>query len=154
MTNDGCSSMSPNVILPATESTEDHEDALQLLTDTRSKLREHVGLNTDGDEPGVGMEHCISEIQALIVVNDEIFKRCMVNPRAKLGSKTTVERFGFETVKVRAVSNKFEVVARAEHTQRIFDTSSLSKLPSCLADTLLVKVKSTPTLHIDYADYF
>jgi hypothetical protein len=68
MTNDGCSSMSSNVILPATESTEDHKDALKLLTDTRSKLSEHVGLNTDGEEPDVGVEHCISKIQALIVV--------------------------------------------------------------------------------------
>lgn len=61
----------------------DHKDALQLLTNTRSKLREHVGLNTDGEEPDVDIEHCISKIQALIVVNDEIFERCMANFRAE-----------------------------------------------------------------------
>lgn len=147
--------MSPKVILPATESTDDNKGALQLLTDTRSKLREHVGLNTDGEEPSIGMEHCIAEIQAPIVVNDEIFKRCMVNSRAESGDKTTVERYGFETIELRVISNMFEVVTQAEHTHQIFGTSFLSKLPSCLADTLLVKYKGAPySSYIDYADYF
>jgi hypothetical protein len=47
------------------------------------------------------------------------------------------------------------VATQAEHTHQIFVTSSLSKLPACLADTLLVKYKSAPySAYIDYADYF
>lgn len=150
--------MSPNaIVLAKPDSTEEQNDALQLLAHERSKLREHMGLSTHegGEVPDVEMKHCLSEIQALIKVNDEIFARCMVNSRAETGDKTTLERFGFEKIEVRMEVNKITMVTQAERAQNLFDTSSLSKLPTCLADTLFVKYKSPPfSAYIDYEDYF
>jgi len=152
------SKMSPNTNLVAKpKSKEEHMGALQLLAHTRSKLREHLGLSTHGERESADddLERCISEIQALILVNDEIFARCMVNSRVEVGDKTTLERFGFEAIELRIKVNTIKVVTHAERTQKLFDTSSLSKLPACLADTILVKFKPTPfCAYIDYDDYF
>lgn len=52
------------------QSTEEHNDGLQLLVHETSKLREHVGLSTHkrGEMPEIELKHFLSEIQALIKV--------------------------------------------------------------------------------------
>lgn len=129
----------------------------------RDNLKRHLGLISEGGELDVdiNIEQTMREVCAIITVNDEIFSHCMGYARTETGresgKRVTLERVGYNTIYTHQVEDEeiLELVTHAERIQQRFDTVPLSKLPSCLGNTISVNYKKdTYSAFVDYNDFF
>jgi len=132
----------------ATVTKVEPEEAIVFLSDVRAQLKDSFGINANTEDDQLNIDHNIMKIRALLTINREIFFRC-----TKYGEKSTLQRFGFETIKTRQVDAKLEFFTQAERVEQTFDTSPLSRPPSGFDDIIVVKY--TPdTKFIDFIDFF
>jgi hypothetical protein len=140
--------------------TEEHpnvepREALEFLSTVRVQLKCDFGLiaNAEEEQLNDNIEHNINVIRALLAVNLVILSRCMEHA-VGTGKKTTLARFGFETIKTRqVVDTKLELVTQAERVVRTFDTWPLSMPPSGFEKIIVVKYMPL-TEYVDFNDLF
>lgn len=134
----------------------DPMDPLEYLSHTRACQIVHYLCRGGANSPtNDDIEQNIREIRALLVINDEIFTRCMPNIMSSSGASTTLTRFGFDVIKTRHKDSKLQIITKPERLESSFDTAPLSTLPDGFGDIIVVKFKEEPFASmIDFEDFF
>jgi len=137
----------------AKKSPKEPEDPLEYINYVREKAEKSFAKgkksNTNYD-----IEQNVREIRALLKINTEIFDRCK-SSGGIIKKQSTFTRYGYEVVKLRqSTPGKVQFITEPEKTQKTFDMTPLTILPTGLDDVFVAKYQNEYPSFIDFDKFF
>jgi len=139
----------------AKKSPTEPEDPLEYINYVREKAEKSFAKKGRKSNTNYDIEQNVREIRALLKINTEIFDRCKSSGRIIKKQSTSFTRYGYEVVKVRqSTPEKIQFITEPEKTQKTFDMTPLSVLPTGLDDVFVAKYQNEYPTFIDYNKMF
>jgi hypothetical protein len=141
----------------AKKSPKEPEDPLEYINYVREKAEKSFAAKGKKSNINYDIEQNVREIRALLKINTEIFDRCKSSGdfSQQGNSSATFTRYGYEVVKVRqSTPGKVQFITEPEKTQKTFDMTPLSVLPTGLDDIFVAKYQNEYPSFIDFDKFF